>query len=287
MHAYPAKRTWLGPLEIRRALPLRERRMVGPWCFLDSYGPMTFAEGKPMDVAPHPHIGLQTVSWLLDGEVLHRDSLGYENLIRPGELNLMTSARGISHSEETPRSHSGRLMGVQLWVALPDAVRNVAPHFAHHADIPVVDYRGATAKVFAGGPSPAQFHSPIAGAEVQLRDRCVLPVDPSFEHALLLLSGTATLDGEELARNVLYYLEPGRSEFPMAGTGTLLLLGGTPFPEKILMWWNFVARSHEEIVAAREEWIHGTAFGEVKGYDGPRIPPPGLTGRPVPANPAS
>lgn len=242
-----------------------------------------------MDVAPHPHIGLQTVSWLLDGEVLHRDSLGYESLIRPGELNLMTSGRGIAHSEETPRHHSGRLRGVQLWVALPDAARNAAAGFAHHADIPTVDLAGGTAKVFAGGPSPAAFHSPIVGAEIRVKRALVMPVEREFEHALFVLDGAATLDGEPLEREVLYYLAPGTSELPLATAdrATILLLGGTPFEERIVMWWNFVARTREEIVAAREEWERGESrFGEVRGYHGDRIPAPGLRGFAAP-NPAS
>ncbi|HEU4521984.1 MAG TPA: pirin family protein, partial [Thermoanaerobaculia bacterium] len=144
MDQWPAKRTQLGALEIRRALPLREKRMVGPWCFLDRYGPLTFRAGKPMDVAPHPHTGLQTVSWLLDGEVLHRDSLGFESMIVPGELNLMTSGRGISHSEETPGHASGVLNGVQLWVALPDVVRLTDPAFNHYQGLPVTETRGGS-----------------------------------------------------------------------------------------------------------------------------------------------
>ena len=126
-------------MKIRRTLPARSRRLIGPWWFFDRFGPLTFAEGKPMDVAPHPHMGLQTVSWLLDGEVIHNDSLGCEGLARPGELNLMTAGRGIAHSEETPPKNTGRLNGVQLWVALPDAHRNGAPAFHHHADLPVFD----------------------------------------------------------------------------------------------------------------------------------------------------
>lgn len=289
MESYPARRTYLGPLEIRRALPVRQHRLVGPWCFLDSYGPLTFREGKPMDVAPHPHIGLQTVSWLLDGEVLHRDSLGYESLIRPGELNLMTSGRGIAHSEETPRDHSGILRGVQLWVALPDSVRDSKAGFAHHAGIPTIDLGGGTAKLFAGGSSPATFHSPIIGAEIRMQRSLVMPVDRDFEHAIFVLDGHAALDGQALERDVLYYLAPGVSELPFttAGGATLLLLGGAPFGEEIVMWWNFVARTREEIVAAREEWEMGESrFGEVRGYAGPRIPAPGLRGF-VSPNPAS
>src|SRR5215212_4346204 len=169
----PARHTPLGVLEIRRALPRRERRMVGPWCFLDRYGPVTFTNGAPMDLAPHPHIGLQTVSWLLDGEVLHRDSLGNEALLRAGGLNLMTSGHGIVHSEETPMRNSGRLSGVQLWIALPDASRKGEPSFAHHPELPVVELPGGRIAAIlgdlAGAASPAATFSPMPGADVEVR----------------------------------------------------------------------------------------------------------------------
>ncbi|MFP5245754.1 MAG: pirin family protein, partial [Thermoanaerobaculia bacterium] len=136
MESYRSHRTSLGTLPIWRALPVRERRLIGPWCFLDRYGPLSFTDEKPMDVAPHPHIGLQTVSWLFDGEVLHHDTLGMEGLVRPGGVNVMTSGRGIAHAEETPKGNSGSLNGVQLWIALPDAHRHTAPNFEHVAEVP-------------------------------------------------------------------------------------------------------------------------------------------------------
>jgi quercetin 2,3-dioxygenase len=148
----PPRVTALGAITIRRALPVRHRRMVGPWCFLDRYGPLSFADDKPMDVAPHPHIGLQTVSWLPDGEVIHNDSLGCEGLIRPGELNLMTAGSGVAHTEETPAKNTGRLSGVQLWVALPDAHRNSAPSFHQHADLPRFDIPGGHATLMHRQP---------------------------------------------------------------------------------------------------------------------------------------
>ena len=131
LESYPNRETTLGSLTIARALPVRDRRLVGPWCFLDRFGPLSFTEGKPMDVAPHPHMGLQTVTWLLDGEVRHDDSLGTESILRPRGVNVMTSGDAIAHAEQTPRGHTGRLNGVQLWVALPDAERKSAAGFAH------------------------------------------------------------------------------------------------------------------------------------------------------------
>jgi redox-sensitive bicupin YhaK (pirin superfamily) len=277
IEATPARRTTLGALEIRRALPLRERRLVGPWCFLDRYGPVTFSAGAPMDLAPHPHIGLQTVSWLLEGEVLHRDSLGNESLLRPGGLNLMTAGSGIAHSEQTPRGNSGRLSGVQLWIALPEASRNVEASFQFHAELPTTELRGGTMTTILGSG-----FSPLVGADLLVRksEMMEVPLRPDFEHALLVLDGAASLDGAPLIPDVLYYLGTGRQELPLASRdgARLLLLGGTPFGETILMWWNFVARTQEEIVAATEAWSGGR-FGAVRGYDGAPIPAPPLRGQ--------
>lgn len=295
IESWPAHHAQLGPLTIRRALPVRQRRMVGPWCFLDRYGPLTFQAGKPMDVAPHPHMGLQTVSWLLDGEVLHRDSLGFESLIVAGELNVMTSGRAIAHSEETPGRSSGVLNGVQLWVALPGAVRNTDPAFNHYQTLPAIESRGGTATiimgVLEGVRSPALSFSPMIGAQLSIvpGGELWLDLNRRFEHALFVLDGRVTLEGDELSPDILYYLAPDRTELSLssAGGARLLLLGGTPFEERILMWWNFVARTHDEIERARSEWQTGTRFGEVKGYAGPRIDAPPLIGRPAPPNPAS
>src|SRR5687768_4696407 len=140
----------LGSLAISRALPVKDRRLVGPWCFLDRFGPLTFSDGKPMDVAPHPHIGLQTVTWLLQGEVAHDDSLGYESVLRPGGVNVMTSGRGIAHAEQTPRDNTGRLNGVQLWTALPDQHRGMQPGFSHVQDVPAIERPSGIVQVFAG-----------------------------------------------------------------------------------------------------------------------------------------
>src|SRR5215467_12984039 len=188
VQSLPARTTTLGSLKIARALPRRQRGMVGAWCFLDRYGPIGFTSEKAMDVAPHPHMGLQTVSWLVEGEVVHKDTLGYEALMRAGQLNLMTSGLGIAHSEETPKGNSGRLSGVQLWVALPDQQRNIAPLFDHYASLPVLNFSTGTAVVIAGElggvRSPARTFSPIVGTEISLRDgqATALPLNASFEH---------------------------------------------------------------------------------------------------------
>nr|WP_275410842.1 pirin family protein [Actinoplanes rishiriensis] len=266
---------------VTRTLPNRQRRMVGAWCFLDAYGPHDLADADGMRVGPHPHTGLQTVTWLVGGEVLHRDSLGNRQEIRPGQLNLMTAGRGISHSEETPRSHSRVLHGVQLWVALPHAQRDMPPAFAHHADLPVVAEAGLSATVLmgtlAGATSPATTHTPLVGAEIRLTAEATLPINPDFEYAALALDGAATVDGATLKPGPLLYLGAGRDTLRLGtdAPARLLLLGGEPFEERLVMWWNFVARDHDEIVAMRADWADATPrFGSVHGYDGPPLPAP-------------
>jgi quercetin 2,3-dioxygenase len=283
--AYPTREVQLGSLDITRALPVKERRLVGPWCFLDRFGPRTFTDERPMDVAPHPHIGIQTVSWLLEGEVLHDDSLGYQALLRAGGVNTMTSGHGISHSEQTPKKNTGRLNGVQLWVALPESHRHAAPSLQHIEKVPVSDLKGGIAQVFAGSfanvISPARHFSEIVGADIRVHrnETICLALDKSYEHSILVLDGDCELNGEPVGQRVLYFLESGRSEIQCRsrGSGRLLLLGGSPFPETIVMWWNFVARTREEVAEARADWEqHHERFGEVKAYVGARLDAPAL-----------
>ncbi|MEV4970716.1 pirin family protein [Streptomyces scopuliridis] len=270
--------------EVRRLLPNLGRRMVGAWAFVDHYGPDDIADEPGMQVPPHPHMGLQTVSWLHDGEVLHRDSLGSLQTVRPRELGLMTSGRAISHSEESPRSHARFLHGAQLWVALPDAHREVTPHFQHHADLPVVTAPGLIATVILGAldgaVSPGTTYSPLVGADLSLARGAGtrLPLDPDFEYAVLAMSGEAEVDGVPVLPGSMLYLGCGRTELPLRAESDagLMLLGGEPFEEEIVMWWNFIGRSHEEIEEARRGWMEGSRFGEVHGYDGDRLPAPEL-----------
>ncbi|WKK24614.1 pirin family protein [Streptomyces olivoreticuli] len=277
--------------EVRRLLPNLGRRMIGAWAFVDHYGPDDIADEPGMQVPPHPHMGLQTVSWLHDGEVLHRDSLGSLRTIRPRELGLMTSGRAISHSEESPKPHARYLHGAQLWVALPDAHRNVEPHFEHHANLPTVTAPGFTATVILGeldgARSPGTTYSPIVGADLALAHGtgASLPLDPDFEYAVLSMSGEAHVDGVPVTPGTMLYLGCGRTELPLRGESDagLMLLGGEPFEEEVLMWWNFMGRSQEEIEQARRDWMEGSRFGEVRGYDGARLPAPTLP--PVPMKP--
>ncbi|MFC9945698.1 pirin family protein [Streptomyces pratensis] len=270
--------------EVRRLLPNLGRRMVGAWAFVDHYGPDDIAEEPGMQVPPHPHMGLQTVSWLHDGEVLHRDSLGSLQQIRPRELGLMTSGTAISHSEESPKPHARFLHGAQLWVALPDSDRHVEPHFQHHTDLPTVTAPGLTATVILGEldgtASPGKAYTPIVGADLALTAdaEALLPLDPDFEYAVLSMSGEAEVDGVPLLPGSMLYLGCGRTELPLRGASDagLMLLGGEPFEEEIVMWWNFVGRSHEEIEQARADWMSSARFGDVHGYDGGRLPAPEL-----------
>jgi len=237
-----------------------------------------------MDVAPHPHMGLQTVSWLVAGEMVHHDSLGCEALMKAGQLNLMTAGFGIAHSEETPKRNSGLLDGVQLWVALPDNQRQIPPLFDHYASLPVFDVAPASVTLIFGDmlqhASPARSFSPMVGAEIAFREKGAidLPLKPNFEHAVLVLQGDGALDTSPVRDDALHYIAPGRDELHIDGSENcrMLLIGGEPFHEPILMWWNFVARTHEEMARAREDWVQHQRFGEVKAYDGPRTPAPDL-----------
>jgi redox-sensitive bicupin YhaK (pirin superfamily) len=289
----PARDVVLGgprDTRVRRTLPHRDQRMVGAWCFADHYGPEDIAGRPGMRVPPHPHTGLQTVSWLIEGDVLHRDSLGNEQLIRPGQLNLMTAGHGISHSEESPRDHRPALHGVQLWVALPGAHRDITPSFEHHPDLPVLTGSGLRVTILMGEmdgtASPARFYSPLVAAEIGL-DRGAagrLPLRPDFEYAVLCLAGTAQVDGVTLTPGPLLYLGSGRADLAVAAglPSRVLLLGGEPFDEQIIMWWNLVGRTHEEIVRAREDWMTAAGrFGTVHGYDGGPLPAPAMPTTPL------
>jgi len=245
-------------------------------------------------VPPHPHIGRQTVSWLLEGEVRHTDSLGSEALLRPGGLNLMTAGLGIAHAEETPPVNSGKLSGVQLWVALPEEFHRVEPSFSHLEQVPELEIPGGLIQLFAGDyqgiSTPAEYYSEIIGMDLQVHPQAAftLALAPHFEHALIVLEGEAALKAQALAPQTLYALPPGREHLVLhsqAG-GRVLLIDGPPFPEVILMWWNFVARTPEEIRLAREDWNAERHFGTVQGTDLPRLSAPTLTrlARPNPAS---
>ncbi|MFD4637887.1 pirin family protein [Lentzea sp. NPDC058436] len=268
-------------MSVRRTLPQKERSLIGAWCFCDHYGP----DDVSMDVAPHPHTGLQTVSWLFTGEIEHRDSHGVHAYVRPGELNLMTGGSGICHSEVSTAA-SSVLHGVQLWLALPNAHRDAPRDFQHHVP-PTVTADGCAVRVFlgslAGSTSPVETFTPLLGAEIVLPAGAVLTLDvsPSFEHGVLLDTGDVSVAETVLSPGALGYVGPGRSTLTLSSVAgaRVVLLGGEPFGEEIVMWWNFVGRTHDEIAAFREEWqAEGDRFGRVEGYGGDRLPAPGLPG---------
>lgn len=280
-------------MRVRRTLPQRERSLIGAWCFVDHYGPHDVGAGPGMDVPPHPHTGLQTVSWLFAGEIEHRDSGGVHARVRPGELNLMTAGAGICHSEVSVPS-APILHGAQLWVALPDAHRDTARDF-HHYVPPVLALDGAEVRVFLGalagasdgGPasarSPVPTFTPLLGAQVDIPSGAAvnLDVDPTFEHGVLLDTGSVAAGGTALDVGDLWYQSPGHGRIELANSGTdparLLVLGGPPFGEALVMWWNFVGRNHSEIVAYRRQWQDGDdRFGVVTGYPGARLSAPPL-----------
>ncbi|MBO9626807.1 MAG: pirin family protein [Microbacterium sp.] len=272
-------------MNVLRVLPHRNLPTIGAWCFLDRFGP---ADTR-MRVEPHPHIGLQTVTWPLVGEIRHRDSLGSDADLRRGQLNLMTAGNGISHSEYSIGDGPVPLDALQFWVVLPESARHGAGGFERHTDLPQVALaatRGADAAAtvvlgeFAGTTSPATVHTPIVGAEIAVAAGSTvrLPLRADWEHAIVLVEGDAVADGHAAVRNDMLYLGDSRDgvEVSSVDGALLFLLGGEPFEDEIVMWWNFAGRSHEEIVQARADWeAESDRFGVVEGHD-VRIPAPPL-----------
>ncbi|WP_181274010.1 pirin family protein [Brevibacterium oceani] len=265
-------------MTVRRTLPQRQRSLIGPWCFVDHYGPADVSVTGGMDVAPHPHTGLQTVSWLFDGAIQHIDSGGNAGLVLPGEVNLMTAGAGICHSEVSTEDTTN-LHGVQLWLALPETTRHQPEREFEHYAPEVTSFDGGEMLVFLGhlwgASSPVTTHSPLLGAEIRLDPGATinLPVDETFEHGVLVDSGDITVENVELPVGAIGYTGVGLREMRIGNradtAARLVLLGGVPFGEEIVMWWNFVGRSHEEIAQFREEWqAEGDRFGVVDGYVG-------------------
>jgi redox-sensitive bicupin YhaK (pirin superfamily) len=278
-------------MPVRRTLPQRSRSLIGAWCFLDHYGPDRVEATGGMTVPPHPHTGLQTVSWLFAGEIEHRDSVGSHALVRPGELNLMTAGSGIQHSE-VGTADAPVLHGAQLWVALPDSDRHTYPAFEHFVPVPF-EHEGATVRVFIGSllgqASTAHTFTELVGAQIDVPAGVTvsLAVDPRFEHGVLVDAGSPAIEARGVGRNTLGYWPTGRDRLTIAAGDEpvrALLIGGVPLGERILMWWNFIGRTHEEVVEYRRQWqaevIAGEdddgRFGHVDGYDGRALPAPEL-----------
>ncbi len=272
----------LGAFQVRRALPSPQRIMVGPFIFVDQFGPAHLPPGQAMDVRPHPHIGLATVTWLFEGAIDHRDSIGSFATIRPGQVNLMTAGRGIVHSERSPQTErvdGPHLYGMQTWLALPDGQEEIAPAFESLADLPLVEDNCASARVIMGTlwgkTAPTTQHAATIYAEILLAPGGSIPIDAAAdERAVMLVGGEAMLDGEELELYSLVVLAPGHAAKlgSMLG-GRVMLLGGEAFTTPRHVWWNFVSSTRERINQAKSDWRSG-AFGTVPGDSEEFIPIP-------------
>ena len=269
---------------VRRVLPTRGRRMVGAWCFLDHAGPVRFGQDSPMHVGAHPHTGLQTFTWLIEGEVLHRDSLGSEQVIRPGQVNLMTAGRGIAHTED---SLTSTLHAAQLWIALPPHEFAREPAFQNYPDLPKWREGAADLTLLAGRyqthEAPTRLYSPLVGMDLASASggEVQLALQPDFEYAVLPLEGSVVIDGETFAADEFAYLGLGLGRTALAMTlapaARVLLIGGEPVEQPVLMWWNFVAHTRADIVLAQGDWESGSArFAPVPGEQGPRMVAPRL-----------
>lgn len=281
----PAREAMLGEgMKIRRLLPHRAQRMIGAWCFFDHAGPADVSKGPGVRVGPHPHTGLQTFSWMVDGEILHRDSLGYKQLLTKGQVNLMTAGKGISHSEESPSERSASLQLAQFWIALPADKRFMEPAFEHYPELPKIEREQATVTVLVGElfgqQSPVAVHTPLVGADISTQGATQLdiPLNPDFEYGVAVLTGDAQLGDEALEPGILLYLGKGRSQITLSTSlaSQIILIGGEPFAEDIILYWNFVARNLDEVRESIRLWNDGEHFGTVQGYDGPPLAAPDL-----------
>jgi len=280
-----ARNAEVGGIPINRALPTRERRTVGAWCFLDHAGPSVFSgSSKGMDVGPHPHIGLQTFTWMIEGEVLHRDSLGSEQVIRPGQVNLMTAGRGIAHTEQST-GEDRRLHAAQLWIALPAGDADMAPRFDHYPDLPSWEKNGVRHTLLGGelekSRSPVFTFSPLIAIDLawQSDGYLPLPLREDYEIGFLPLVGAIEVNDEKFSPDEFAYLGMNLNQIGLnAKKGSrALLIGGVPLNEEILIWWNFVGHSKQDITQAQHDWEQGNSrFPDVSGYSGPRMTAPRL-----------
>lgn len=258
-------------MDIARALPTKARRMVGAWCFLDHLGPIAFEAGAGLHVGAHPHTRLQTFTWMIEGEIMHRDSLGSEQVLRAGQVNLMTAGYGISHTEDSVREGE-RLHAAQLWIALPDAVADQPPAFMHYAQVPQWQAQGCAWSLMAGSygshTAPTQLYSPLLGLEVLSSAAAAVQLDlhTDFEYGLLALTGGFALESQVFAQDELAYLPPGRKQLDVVlEPGTrLLVVGGAPFTDDVTIWWNFLGKDLHAIRGYRAQWESEDArFGSV------------------------
>lgn len=272
----------LGAFQVRRVLPSPWRIMVGPFIFVDQFGPAILPPGAAMDVRPHPHIGLATVTWLFEGAIDHRDSLGTFATIRPGQVNLMTAGRGIVHSERSPvaeRDQAKPMYGMQTWLALPDGKEEIAPAFEAVTDLPLVEDTCVSARVIMGSlwgqTARTTQHSDTIYAEIVLAPGGAIPIDSEAdERAVMLVGGEASLDGLALGLYELAVLAPGQAmRLASDRGGRIMLLGGGAIGSSRHVWWNFVSSSRERINQAKDDWRHGR-FAKVPGDADEFIPIP-------------
>ncbi|MEM6381144.1 MAG: pirin family protein [Pseudomonadota bacterium] len=274
----------LGGFEVRRALPSGKRQMVGPFIFFDQMGPAEFLVGGGIDVRPHPHIGLATVTYLFDGEISHKDSLGSDLVIKPGELNLMTAGQGIVHSEratENTRAFGGKMFGIQSWIALPENVEESEPAFLHYGadQLPMINDHGLSVRVIAGElagvKAPTETTWPTLYADAVLAAGARLPLDTTYEdRAIYTLKGTVQIAGDSFEPGQLLVFKPGDPVHITATTDArFMVVGGAPMDSKRYIWWNFVSSSKERIEQAKEDWKQGR-FDTVPGDAEEFIPLP-------------
>ena len=274
----------LGAFEVRRTLPSKGLTMVGPFIFVDQFGPAHFDIGAGMDVRPHPHINLATVTYLFEGAIDHRDSLGTYATIRPGALNLMTAGKGIVHSERTPpseRAAGSPISGMQTWLALPDGKEEIDPAFEHVAkdDLPFIENDGVSARVIMGSlwgvTAPTTQHAATIYADILMNAGSSIPIDAEAdERAILVALGLASLDGERLETHSLYVLKPGQTMTLKAETDArVMLLGGEAFKTPRHVWWNFVSSSRDRINQAKSDWKN-RLFDTIEGDSSEFIPIP-------------
>ncbi|MGH8958749.1 MAG: pirin family protein [Acidimicrobiia bacterium] len=283
------RRTQLGGVGILRVLPTKGRRTIGPWCFVDLMNPETIDQPPPLEVGPHPHIGLSTVTWLFAGTVLHSDSLGNQQPIRPGELNLMTSGWGIAHAEEgiepSPSDETGGIMGAQMWLALPESTRQGGSAFQHYEDLPEIDLGDGRARLMVGELNgilaPTKVEHPVVGMDLKLSGPLEIEANSRFEYAVIPIDRPVKVDDAIAEPGSLAVVPPGYETLRLetqSRFGRILVLGGLPLGEELKMWWNFVARTSEEITEAWRDWQNRNEqrFGPVPSglarIDAPRPP---------------
>ncbi|GAC1370383.1 MAG: pirin family protein [Aquirhabdus sp.] len=281
--------TEIGPgFKVVRLIPSRFQRTIGAWCFLDHAGPVNFPEGRGMHVHPHPHIGLQTFTWMIEGQVRHIDSLGNNQMIYPNQVNLMTAGKGISHAEISPIDKASKIHAAQLWIALDDQHRHMEPNFQNYPDLPMVETECFHATVLVGSSlgvtSPVSVFTPLVAVDLVAKQTSTfeLELDLNFEHGITLLEGEATVDDESLEAGILLYFAMGHSSVTIScdASTRILMIGGEPFKEDILLWWNFVARTQADMEQARHDWeAQSPRFGNITDpIAGKRLDAPSLEG---------